>query len=167
VTFFLAHWQKGVIVVALLGLVGMCRARDTALREKGAAEVRYRQADSTLRAVRPQLARVDTLLQRDTVKVRVAIDRVVTMRDTLLQRLTDTLIVQRYIERTDSALAACSELSRDCGAYRALARTTIAALETKLAAQPAFVARSCVTPSLVSGVIGAAVGGVIGWTVKR
>jgi len=161
------HWREALIGAAVLGLMAMCRSRDNVIREKARAEVLYRQADSTLKAVKPQLARVDTLLQRDTVKVRVAIDRVVTLRDTLLRRLTDTVTVREYITRTDSALAACSELSRDCAAFRLYARQTIDALELKVKSQPAFVARSCTMPSLLSGILGATGGVVLGRTVFK
>ena len=174
IPLLLKYWQGGVAVVAILGFVAMCHARDTALTERGEARERARAADSVsreraraadsvLRVTAGRLARVDTLLVRDTVTVRRTIARVDSLRDTLLVRLTDTLVVKEFIARTDSALQACSALAGDCAAFRSIAQQRFAAYEARIAAMPALQAKSCVVPSLVTGVLGAAAG----WLVKR
>ncbi len=165
--FLATHWKTSAVVALILTVGGGCAAlwvqRDHALIAKGAAEERARVADSTLKVITPRLARVDTLLVHDTVKVRLAVDRVVTIRDTVLHHLTDTLLVKEYVARTDTALHACSELLGDCATFRALATQKISALEAKLAAQPAAMApRSCTVSNVVWGVLGAGGGYFIG-----
>lgn len=132
----LRFWREALIVAVVLALGVTVQRWKTALRNQGIAEERYRVADSTLKAVTPKLARVDTLVVRDTVKVRVAINHVVTMTDTVLHHLTDTVLVKQFVTKADSAAKACSELSNDCQAFRAYATQTINALNQKLAAAP-------------------------------
>ena len=57
----------------------------------------------------------------------MAVDRVRTIRDTVLAQLTDTVRVKEYIARTDTALHACSELVDNCAAFRAFAIQKFAA----------------------------------------
>ena len=144
----LRYWKEAVIVALVLGLVAMCHARDRALIQRGEALQRAHVADSTLKAVTPKLARVDTL------------------RDTLLTHLTDTVLVKEYVTRTDSAIKACSDLLGDCTAFRAYATTTIQALRDKLSAQPAIVTKSCVSSNAVSVLLGAA-GAIVYERIRR
>lgn len=162
----LRYWKEAAIVGLVLGLVAMCHARDNALVQRGQALQRAHVADSTLRAVTPKLARVDTLLVRDTVRVPHLIAKVDTLRDTLLTHLTDTLLVKEYVTRTDSAINACSDLLGDCTAFRVYATTTIQALRDKLSAQPAIVTKSCVPSNAVSVLLGAA-GAIVYDRVRR
>lgn len=130
------------LAVGLALFVSVCLAsvfvarRDHRIAAEAVAQERSRQADSVLRVVTPQLALVDTRVVHDTVKVRVAVERVRLIQDTLLHHLTDTLLVKEYVTRTDSAMHACTELSQDCAAFRDFATRKIAALETKIAAAP-------------------------------
>jgi hypothetical protein len=94
----------------------------------------YRVADSVSRALAPKIARVDTLVVHDTVKVRVAITRVATLTDTVLHHLTDTVLVKEYVARSDTALKACSELSHDCAQFRSFAIQKFAADSNKFVA---------------------------------
>lgn len=146
-----------------LGLMAACHARDNALKAEGIAVERYRVADSTLRVVTPQLARVDTLLVRDTVTVRTAVNRVRTLRDTLLVHLTDTVLVKQFVTRADSAAAACVELVTDCSAFRAFATQKIAALESKLNVAPSMKKDR----HLGSDVLKFSAGVAVGWFAGR
>lgn len=132
----LRYWRELTIGAAVVLLMAACHARDNALKATGIAVERARVADSTLAAVKPQLARAETLIVHDTKTVRVAVDRVVTLRDTVLEHLTDTLLVKTFVTRADSAAKACVELSNDCQAFRAFATQTIAALEAKVRVAP-------------------------------
>jgi DNA topoisomerase IB len=154
----LRYWRELTIAVLITAGMTECHRRDVALRAAGVALERARVADSTLRAIAPKLARVDTQLVHDTVRVRVAVDRVVTLRDTVLAHLTDTVLVKQFVTRADSAAQACVELSSSCQAFRAYATQTIAALEAKAAAAPAISRRSCVTQDVVALLLGAAGG---------
>jgi hypothetical protein len=136
--------RVGLAAIAVLALFGASycagdRHRGEADRIAN-ADVAYRIADSISRSLAPKLAHVDTLVVHDTVTVRVAIDRVVTLRDTVLQHLTDTMLVKQYVARTDTALHACSELSDDCAQFRALAVQKFAADSNKFIAFKASIA---------------------------
>ena len=130
------YWQAGVVVAALgFGAVEW-HAHNLAEQEKGAALVRNHSLDSTLKSIQAPLARTDTLLVRDTVKVRVAINHVTTMTDTVLRHLTDTVIVKQFVRVADSAAKACTELAHDCAEYRRLTDLKISALQSKLLIAP-------------------------------
>lgn len=166
-SLLLKHWQLAAIV-ALVSVLGVGVHRyNTALVERGQAQERARVADSSLAVNRIQLARIDTLLVRDTIKVRLAVERVVSVRDTLLQHLTDTIRVKEYIARTDTALKACSELAGDCAEFRQRATAIFAAYEAKLRAQPIATPRSCTVSNGVWGVLGASVGVVGGYVAHH
>ena len=156
-------WREAALLLLAGVLIASCHARDVALRDRGRAEERARVADSTLHAIRPLLARADTVLVHDTVRVRVAVDRVVTMTDTVLAHLTDTVLVKQYVQTADSAAKACSLLVTDCARYRGYAEQTIRALEAKLAAAAAVPKKSC----MLTTVGAAVVGGTIGYVLRR
>lgn len=158
----LKYWKAGVVALALIVALTAWHQRDNALVARGKAIEQARVADSTLKAVKPQLARTDTLVVHDTVKVRYAISRLDTLRDTLLTHLTDTVLVKEYVTRADSVAKACTELSNDCAAFRAYASQTIAALQAKVKAQPATIKVRCTESNVVSGIIGAAGGYLLG-----
>lgn len=154
----LKYWKAGIVALAILVTLGAIHARDVANVDRGKAIEQARVADSTLKAVKPQLTRTDTLVVHDTVRVRYAISLLDTLRDTLLTHLTDTVLVKEYVTRADSVAKACTELSNDCAAFRAYATQTIAALQSKANAAPREIKVSCIESNLVSGAIGAAAG---------
>ncbi len=135
-TLLLKYWQTTLAGAAIIFGAVMWHEHNVAEVAKGVAVERTRVADSTLKAIKPQLARTDTLVVRDTVKVRIAVDRVITLRDTVLAHLTDTVLVKQFVTRADSAAKACVELSNDCQAFRTYATATIHALERKVATAP-------------------------------
>lgn len=136
----LRYWREALIAAAVLVAVGYCRARDRAIADTARAEVVYARADSTIRANAPKFARVDTLVVRDTVRVRETVARVTTLRDTVLRHLTDTVLIREYVTRSDSAANACTELAHDCAAFRTFAFGRFAQDSIKLATQPRIVA---------------------------
>lgn len=158
----LKYWKDALIGVLVLSLIASCVARDHRIAAKAVAQVRSRQADSVLRVITPQLVHTDTLLIRDTIKVRVAVERVVTLRDTVLRHLTDTVLVKQFVTRADSAAHACTELSNDCATFRALANQKMAALQAKLDARPAVQTRSCTVSNVVAGGLSIAGGFFLG-----
>lgn len=132
----LRFWREGLLVAAVIGLVLLWRAHDRAVADKARSELLYARADSTIKANAGKLARVDTLLVRDTVRVRETVTRLTTLRDTVLRHLTDTLLIREYVTRTDSAAHACTELSNDCAAFRTFALQRFAQDSIKLLVQP-------------------------------
>lgn len=151
-----SYWREAAIVGLVLALLVAFRARDNALVARGQAQEQARVADSTLHALKPVLARTDTLVVHDTLRVTRLVPKLETLRDTVLSHLTDTIIVKQYVAVADSMRQACSELTHDCAAFRQNAQATIRALEAKLAVQ--VPKRSCVMPSLVSAGVGLAGG---------
>lgn len=160
-SFVGSYWREAAIGALAVTLVASCHARDVALQQRGRAEERARVADSTLKAVKPQLARAETTLVHDTVRVRVAVDRVITQTDTVLAHLTDTILVKSYVQTADSAAKACSLLVTDCARYRDYAEQTIRALEAKVAAANAMPKKSCTLPTVGGMLLGAGVGFVL------
>lgn len=158
IALLLHYWQAATLVAALSFGALEWHLHNQSEIEKGQAIERMRVADSTLKAIKPQMARVDTLIVRDTVRVRVAINHVVQMTDTVLHHLTDTVLVKEFVTKADSAAKACSELSNDCQAFRSYATQTINALNQKLTAQPKAVAKSCTVSNVIVGVLGLGVG---------
>lgn len=159
----LKYWQTGVAIVLLGVAVGYCRARDSANVERGRAQERYRVADSSLKVIEKKLMAVDTLIVRDTIRVRKTVEKVVTLRDTVLKRLTDTVLVKEFIRVADSTVRACTDLSRDCAEFRRFALQKFQQDSVKLNAIRPIVAKSCVLPVGMSVVLG----GVGGWFVTR
>jgi hypothetical protein len=158
IPFLLKHWREDIIATLLVVVVVLFVQRDHRLIASGEAKERTRVADSTLAVVTPQRLKVDTLIVRDTVRVRGAIAATQAIHDTVLHHLTDTLLVKEYVAKTDTALAACSELSHDCAAFRASATQEIAAWKAKANAAPMIVTKSCVAPSVVTGLLAAGAG---------
>lgn len=147
-------WKEGAAIVLVIMATVLWQQKTAALVREGRALERVRVADSILAIEKPIVVRLDTVVQHDTRTVTRTIARVDSLRDTLLVHLTDTLVVKEYVARTDSALKACTELSNDCAAFRASALTAIKALETKLAAQPMVIAKSCTMSNVVAAMAG-------------
>lgn len=77
-------------------------------------------------------AEAATKVVRLTDTVRVRIDGVKVVRDTLLQHITDTVLVRQYIAATDTALKACSELAETCSDFRTRATSLIGSQKIEL-----------------------------------
>jgi hypothetical protein len=115
-----------VAALAFVLAVNVLQGRDAeaynrAERERLAAETRIWQA---------KYAESETRAARAVDTVRVRVDRVRTLRDTL--RLTDTVMVREYVERADSALRACSELADSCSQFRQDAAALIQSQRTQI-----------------------------------
>lgn len=161
----LRFWKEALLVALAVALFAMWRSRERGLVERGRALERARVADSILAVVTPKLARADSAVLRGTTSVMKYVDRWRT--DTAWH--TDTVRVPGdttpriavpapTVVRNDSTIKACSELARDCAAFRLFAGQKIAALETKLANQSVAQPRSCTVPMIVGTVLGAAGG---------
>jgi hypothetical protein len=59
-------------------------------------------------------ARVDSVYVRDTLTLTHETTRYVTVRDTLLVHLTDTIRVKEYVQAADSVVRACSAVVTAC-----------------------------------------------------
>lgn len=158
IDWLLKYWQAGLIV-ALLAFGGTeWTLHNRAEVEKGKAIERAHVADSTLAAVKPVLQRTDTAIVHDTVTLTKALKITAILHDTVIQHLTDTVLVKQYIERSDSALKACTSLVNDCAAFRQAANTTIQALQAKLVVAGLVKPRSCIGPQVLSGILGLGAG---------
>jgi hypothetical protein len=152
----LKYWHWLAIAGLLAFGVTEWELHNAAKVREGIAIERARVADSTLRVLKPQLARTDTILVRDTVRLSTLVPRLQVIHDTLLQHLTDTVLVKQFIEKADSTVKACTDLMSSCAVFRQQATATIQALESKVAAiQPP---RSCVSTGAVWTVLGVGVG---------
>lgn len=160
-SLFLRYWQYAALTAALLWGAAEWKLHNRAEVQRGVAVERARVADSTIKANAARLAHVDTLLVHDTLRVQKAVERLVTFRDTVLAHITDTLIVQQFVTRADSAAKACSELAGDCAEFRRLTAIKVGALESKLAAMPAAERRSCVAQDIVWSLVGGLGGYVV------
>ena len=120
-------------------------------------------SDSILKVVTPERLRVDTLVQHQTRTVLKTVDQVRTLRDTVILHLTDTVRVKELIAKTDTALAACTDLTNSCAAFRRNAVAEIAALNEKVRSAVSVPAKSCTVPAVLGALVG--VGG--GYLLKR
>lgn len=105
----LKHWREALIVAAILGLVGMCRARDNALVEKGRAEVEathFRQRNDRLIAFSDSVMRA---FRQDTIRLT----RWRTKWDTV-KAAPDTVPVEVIVAVADSTIQACSITVQTC-----------------------------------------------------
>jgi hypothetical protein len=133
----LLKYAQPVGLVAALGFGALeWHAHNSAERDRGIALERARVADSLLSVNAIQIARVDTVYRRDTIRLARFVARTDTLRDSLLVHLTDTVRVKEFVVATDSSLKACQETANDCAQFRHLALQRFAAYENKLAAIP-------------------------------
>lgn len=156
----LRFWKEALIAALLLTAVGMCHARDNALKAKGAAEERIKRADSVLVVLRQQKARIDTQFIHDTLRFTKWKDSVRTMTVSVDKWKHDTLEVVRYVERTDSVITSCADAIHSC---ELRVRNLEDQLVQERSKQPALTVvskRSCLPSNVVSGALGA-LGGVL------
>ena len=132
----LRYWHVAALAALLAFGAFEWHEHNAAEVAKGRAEERARVADSTLKALKPQLARVDTVYRRDTVTLTRTLTKTLALRDTLLLHLTDTLRVKEFIAQSDSAFHACMDVANSCATNLRLKDQQIIALESKLNAQP-------------------------------
>lgn len=128
----LAHWKNVVIVAAVLTMVGFCHARDQAIADRAVARRDLAAVNHALDSTAALKRGIDTLVVHDLKTITRTIASVDTLRDSVLKHLTDTVLVERFVTRTDSALRACSALANDCAAFRSLTATREAAFEAKI-----------------------------------
>ena len=111
---FLKHWREALVIAAVLALVGMCRARDAALVEKGRAEQDAAQLTQKTAELTHRADSLSRALRVDTVRLTKWRDRYRVARDTVLQRSTDTLTVREFVTVADSTIQACSITVQTC-----------------------------------------------------
>lgn len=99
--------------------------------------IAWRQGRASARVVtiREQIRVTDTLYTRDTTRLYRAQRLYKTVRDTLVQHKADTVLVTRFIEAADSALAACDSALRT-GERRVALRDTLVRVITNITDPP-------------------------------
>ena len=129
-----SYWREALICAVLaFGVIGW-RKHNADQQAIGAAREIIRVQDSTLKARKPLVARYDTAIVHDTVKLNRILMRLASIHDTVTAHITDTVFVKAYIAATDSTVKACRELSADCEQYRQNASAVIAAQDVKIRA---------------------------------
>ena len=156
----LKWWKEAAIVVLLVFLWGEWTAHNRAEQAKGAAEVRWHLADSTLKVLQAQAAKIDTEWVHDTVKFTVTKLAVKTLHDTL--NIHDTTQVKVYIERATAAINSCTDLMSTCQAKVANLEAQLAAERSKTVVAPLVSPRSCFASNSLVGVVGVGLGFLAG-----
>jgi len=114
IALLLKHYQAALLGAVLLFGISMCRARDNALVEKGkaeASEAQFRERNERL------ILRNDSLTKAfrvDTLRLTRYVTRYNGIRDTVLHRSTDTLVVREFVHVADSTIAACQMTVQTC-----------------------------------------------------
>jgi hypothetical protein len=117
-------------LVAVLVIAALCAEnRDLSGNQKATLKLLAEQQTRT-RIWQAKYATASAHVEQSVDTVRVRIASVKTLRDTL--RIADTVAVKEYLERTDSALNACTELANSCTLFRATADTLIASQRTQI-----------------------------------
>lgn len=173
----LVRYWKIAAIVALAGVATVLwRRHDAAQQALGAARVRIRAQDSALAVGLRELAKVETLYVRDTVLVTRLATRTITLHDTVLAHLTDTVAVRSYIETADSAAHACLDLLQRCNERNRLAVERFAVYDAKIATLTAAPNPSALvvpprsrhwTADVTKIGVGFLLGGLAGWAVTR
>ena len=159
---FVVHWQAAAIG-ALIVFGGIeWTAHNRAEQAKGAAEVRWHLADSTLAVLKAQKAKIDTQYVHDTLTFTKLVTVQKVKRDTLLQHLTDTLQVIQYVHVTDSTIKACSDLFTSCKARADNLEQQLVQERAKVTVAPLVSQRSCLGSNAVVGLGGVVVGWLVG-----
>lgn len=163
--FLRQWWKETAIAVLLLAVVIIWEHGQRTAEARGVRQERSRGADSVLHAVAPVLVQTNSAIPHDTVRVTrflVAANPDTAWKHDTVRVAGDSAprlaVPLTTVARWDSLGAACSELTRDCAAFRTAANTTIAELRAKLAVTTAAPARSCTVPMLITGGLGAALG---------
>lgn len=139
----LLKYGQGVAIAALLAFgVHEWNQHNATERALGAAQEKNRILDSTLTVLATAKAQVETVTVRDSIRFTRFAEHTVTLHDTVLSHLTDTVLVKQFVASSDSTIHACHELLNDCAESKRLSAREINALRAKLAVQPATIHRS-------------------------
>lgn len=147
-------WKQGAILVLIAVLLTVYRGQLIAAKRAGIAEERIRSADSTIAVLEHRIPAAETVYVRDTIRIRTTVPQLLTLHDTVVQHLTDTVLVLRYVTAADSALHACSDLVSSCETTRRLLTADRNAWKSKyeaLTSIPPPVGRSLKRDALLAG----------------
>lgn len=162
IALLLRYWQAGIIAALVIFGWAQWSAHNRAEREKGAAEVRWHIADSTLKVLAVQQRKVDSVFRTDTLRFTKWRDSVSIRHDTVLAHLTDTLTVRTFIQVQDSAIASCTALLSSCKARGDNLEQQLQQERTKVTVAPLVAQRSCLPSNSVVGLLGVGIGVLIG-----
>lgn len=121
-----------VAIVALL-LMGQCERRSSA-GDVARAEERVRVAYTDSLAKARAVVRADSVFVKDTVRLTKVATKYTILRDSVLVRLTDTVLVRQTIIAADTAIRACREAIDSCTARVAARDSLITTLGQQRAA---------------------------------
>lgn len=138
IALLLRYWQAAALVAALSFAGVEWHRHNVAEVDKGVAIERARVADSARKVIALQLAQVETVYVRDTIRQTRTLRRTAELRDTLLLHLTDTVRVKEFIAQTRKDSTACVEAANSCATKLRLKDQEIATLTSQLGVQPAL-----------------------------
>lgn len=117
-----------VAVAVALGVLWFAGWRDrVAQRRLGQAEERVARLVRDSVDAAGAIRRTDSVFSRDTLTLTRVVRSQQTIRDTLLTRLTDTVLVERFIAASDSTVRACRAAVESCS-QRVAARDSLIAV---------------------------------------
>lgn len=119
--------HAGWLVASLLLGFAVLTVRDSGASQKDLEATRRQN-----RILQAQVAELSIAVEKRDTVWRVAKQRVDSIRDTL--NIHDTIQVLVYVERTDAALHACTDLANACTVYRSHADSLIEGLTRENAA---------------------------------
>jgi hypothetical protein len=129
----LRYWRE-VIVIAAIAVLGVsCHARDVARADAAVQADRAKALEVILAQHSHESARLDTIVQRDTLRLTKALTHFDTVRATV--NIHDTVEVLRFIAATDATVRTCRETTADFAASCASKDVIIADLQKKIAQQ--------------------------------
>lgn len=117
----------------LIALVVTACVVVVALGEWGRRGNEYWKAEADRRSERvnywkARYAEAATTVRHDVDTVRIRIARVDTLRDSIPVWRHDTTYIKEYVDRTEEALQACTELANSCESFHVTADSTIHAV---------------------------------------
>lgn len=157
--------EAAAVVVCLVFGVGMCAARDAEIRKKAVLAERLKGADRDLdvwlKHAAHSAARVDTT-------IRTVLQTIAAVPDTirLTEKITDTVWVREYVERSEDARAACGVLVTDCARFRVTADSASRAYDRKIALLEAMPRGCSLRERGTAGAVGGVLGAVLGAYVR-
>jgi len=144
------------ILIAALAVLWNLHNKDVAA--KAVAELKLRQADSTAQYYAlavdslTKAFRVDTVVLTQEKKVYQAV------HDTVLNHLTDTVVVREFVRVADSTISACDQALNGCEILTANLRLQLKATQDKVTAlqglRPSFLERHAGVLSVAVGALG-------------
>lgn len=107
------------VLLAVCAVLLIAGGSYVAGQRHGKQQAALLQSQATADTIRSTITVAETVFVAKVDTFRVRQTKVVTLRDTLLRHVTDTVLVKQYVAASDTALRACSEVIVSCDTIRA------------------------------------------------